>query len=350
MFQFSWRGAGSFLLKGPLSGVWILLLALMAALGPVLLSLPLTVTAQPGGKVYRVGHLSGSGAAASKAFTDAFREGMRGLGYVEGRNWVLDERYAEGKVERLAPLAQELIHLHPDVLLVATTPGNVAAKAATSTIPIVMVLVADPVGAGIVSSLARPGGNITGVTNIVAELAGKRLEVLKEIVPTASRVAVIVNPDNPNAPPQMRSAEVAARTLGIRLGPVLAVRSPSDLDKAFEAAVHAHADGALRMIDALVFILRKETAALAVKHRLPVVYSSREDVEAGGLIAYGTNIPEQFRQAATFVDKILRGAKPADLPVEQPTKFELAVNLKAAKAISLAISPSLRLRADLVVE
>jgi hypothetical protein len=150
---------------------------------------------------------------------------MHALGYVEGRNWVLDERYAEGKMERLAPLAQELIHHHPDVLLVATTPGNVAAKAATSIIPIVMVLVADPVGAGIVPSLARPGGNITGVTNIVAELAGKRLELLKEIVPTASRVAVIVNPDNPNAPPQMRSAEAAARTLGIKLGPVLALRS-----------------------------------------------------------------------------------------------------------------------------
>jgi putative ABC transport system substrate-binding protein len=334
-----------------MAGVRILLLVFMiAALTPLVLSIPLTVAAQPGGKVYRVGHLSGSGAAASKAFTDAFRERMHALGYVEGRNWVLDERYAEGKMERLAPLAQELIHHHPDVLLVATTPGNVAAKAATSIIPIVMVLVADPVGAGIVPSLARPGGNITGVTNIVAELAGKRLELLKEIVPTASRVAVIVNPDNPNAPPQMRSAEAAARTLGIKLGPVLAVRSPSDLGKAFEGAVQAHADGALRMIDALVFILRKETAALAIKHRLPVVYPSREDVEAGGLIAYGTNIPEQFRQAAAFVDKILRGAKPADLPVEQPTKFELALNLKTARALSLTIPPSLRLRADLVVE
>jgi putative ABC transport system substrate-binding protein len=275
---------------------------------------------------------------------------MHALGYVEGRNWVLDERYAEGKVERLTPLAQELIHRHPDVLLVATIPGNVAAKAATSTIPIVMVLVADPVGAGIVPSLARPGGNITGFTNIVAELAGKRLELLKEIVPTTSRVAIIVNPDNPNAPPQMRSAEAAARTLGIKLGPVLAVRSPSDLEKAFEGAVHAHADGALRMIDALVFVLRKETTALAIKHRLPVVYPSREDVEAGGLIAYGTNIPEQFRQAATFVNRILRDAKPADLPVEQPTKFELVINVTTAKALGLTIPPSLLLRADQVIE
>jgi putative ABC transport system substrate-binding protein len=306
---------------------WVVAVLLLAlALLAVPLAAPLAVEAQQAEKVYRIGHLSGSGAAASKAFTDAFREGMHALGYLEGRNWVLDERYAEGKVERLAPLAQELIHRHPDVLLVATNPGNVAAKAATSTIPIVMVLVADPVGAGIVPNLARPGGNITGVTNIVAELAGKRLELLKEIVPSASQVAVIVNPDNPNAPPQMRSAEAAARTLGIKLGPVLPVRTPNDLEKAFEGAVHARAAGALRMIDALVFMLRKETAALAIKYRLPVVYASREDVEAGGLIAYGTNIPEQFRQAATFVHKILRGAKPADLPIEQPTKFELVIN------------------------
>jgi putative ABC transport system substrate-binding protein len=328
--------------------VAIVLLALALLAMP--LAAPFTVEAQPAGKIYRIGHLSGSGAAASKALTDAFREGMHALGYVEGRNWILDERYAEGKVERLTPLAQELIHRHPDVLLVATTPGNVAAKAATSTIPIVMVLVADPVGAGIVPSLARPGGNITGVTNIVAELAGKRLELLKEIVPTASQVAIIVNPDNPNAPPQMRSAEAAARTLGIKLGPVLPVRSPNDLEKAFEGAVHAHAAAALRMIDPLVFILRKETAALAMKHRLPVVYTSREDVEAGGLIAYGTNISAQFRQAATFVDKILRGAKPADLPVEQPTKFELVINMKTAKALGLTIPQSVLLRADEVIQ
>ena len=351
MFRLAWHASASVWIKRRMVGVQALPFALaIVTVASVLVSDPLTVAAQPGGKVYRVGHLSGSGAVASKAFVDAFRDGMHALGYVEGRNWVLDERYAEGKVERLAPLAQELINRHPDVLLVATTPGNVAAKAATSRIPIVMVLVADPVGAGIVPSLAHPGGNITGVTNIVAELAGKRLELLKEIIPTTSRVAVIVNPDNPNAPPQMRSAEAAARTLGIKLGPVLAVRSAGDLEKAFDGALHAHADGALRMIDALVFILRKETAALAIKHRLPVVYPSREDVEAGGLISYGTNILEQFRQAAAFVDKILRGAKPADLPVEQPTKFELAINLKTARALGLTIPPSLRLRADHVVE
>jgi len=176
------------------------------------------------------------------------------------------------------------------------------------------------------------------------------LEILKEIVPIAKRIAVIVNPDNPNAPPQMRSAEVAARTLGIVLGPVLEMRTPDDLEKAFEGAVRARADGAIRMIDALVFMLRKETASLAAKYRLPVIYPSREDVEAGGLVAYGTNIPAQYRQAAGFVDKILRGVKPADLPVEQASTFDLAINLKTAKALGLTIPHSLLQRADQVIE
>ena len=306
--------------------------------------------AQQGGKVYRVGHLSGSGEAASKPLVDAFRERMRALGYVEAQNLVLDQRYAEGKVGRLPALAQELIQRNPDVLLVATTPGNLAAKAATPTVPIVMVLVADPIGAGIVPSLARPRGNITGVTNIVAELAGKRLEILKEIIPTASRIAVLINPNSQNAPLQMQSAEDGARLLGIELRPVLEVRSPPDLEKAFEAAARARAGAAIRMIDPLVFMLRKETAALAAKHRLPVIYPTSDDVEAGGLIAYGTNIPEQFRQAATFVDKILKGRKPADLPVEQPTKFELVINLKAAKQIGLTIPPNVLARADRVIK
>ena len=311
---------------------------------------PLAAEAQRTGKRYRVGHLSGTGEVASKPLVDAFQDSMRARGYVVGQNLILEERYAEGKVERLPSLARELVERNVDVLLVSTTPGNLAAKAATSTIPIVMVLVADPVGAGIVPSLARPGGNITGITNIVAELAGKRLELLKEIVPAASRIAVLINPNSQNASLQMQSAEAAARTLGVELRPVLEVRSAGDLEKAFEAAVHAHADAAIRMIDPLVFMLRKETATLAVKHRLPVIYPTREDVEAGGLIAYGTNVPEQFRQAATFVDKILRGAKPAELPVEQPTKFELVINLKTAKALGLTIPRSVLLRADEVIQ
>ncbi len=329
----------------------IMLRSLVASLLVVgLFTPPPVAQAQQAGKLYRVGHLSGSGEATTKTFINAFREGMGARGYVEGQNWVLDERYAEGNVERLASLAQELIDRKPDVLLVSTTPGIVAAKAATSTIPIVMVLVADPVGTGIVPSLARPGGNITGITTIVAELWGKRLEILKEIVPTASRIAVLTNPDNPAALPQMRSAEAAARRLGVELRPVLEVRSPGDLERAFRAAVRARAHGALRMIDPLISILRKETASLAAKHRLPVIYPSREDVEAGGLVAYGTNRSEQFRQAATFVDNLLRGARPADLPVEQPTKFELVINLKTAKALGLTVLPSVLVRADQVIE
>ena len=305
--------------------------------------------AQSPGKVYRVAHLSGSGEAGSKSNTDAFKQGMRELGYAEGQNWVFEQRFAEGKTERLAALAHELIAGKPDVMLVSTTPGNLTAKAATSTIPIVMVSVADPVGTGIVANLAHPGGNITGVTNIVAELAAKRLELLKEMVPKATHIAVIVNPDNPNAGPQMRSAEAAAKKLGIALRPILALRQPQELEHTLEAAARG-APAAIRMIDPLVFILRKETAALAAKLKLPMIYSTPEDADAGGLIAYGADIPGQYRQAATFVSKILRGAKPADLPVEQPTTFELVVNLRAAKALGLNVPQSILVRANRLIE
>jgi putative ABC transport system substrate-binding protein len=323
-------------------------IAAAAALAPLID--PAAVPAQPAGKVNRIGHLSGRSQAGTRALLEAFRAGLRDLGYVEGRHFVLDTRYAEGKVDRLPALAQELLQARPDVLLVATTPGTLAAKAATSTVPIVMVLVADPIGAGIVPSLARPGGNITGVTNIVAELAGKRLEILKELLPGASRIAVLVNPNSQNAPLQLRSAEDAARRLGVEIHPVLEVRSAADLERAFEGAVRAHAAAAIRMIDPLVFMLRQETAALAVRHRLPVIYPTREDVEAGGLVAYGANVPQQFRQAAGLVDRILRGAKPADLPIEQPTRFDLVFNLKAARALHLVVPPALLHRADHLIE
>jgi putative ABC transport system substrate-binding protein len=323
---------------------------LLVALGASLLAAPFVSEAQQAETVYRVGHLSGTGAVASKPFVDAFREGMRALGYVEPKNFVLEERYAEGKIERLPALAQELMERKPDVLLVSTTPGNLAAKAATSTIPIVMVLVADPIGAGIVQSLVRPGGNITGITPMVAELGGKRLEILKALVPKASRVAVIVNPNDQNTPLQMRNAEEGARRLGIKLDPILEVRNADELKGAFEAATRSRSAAAIRMIDPLVFILRKETAALAIKHRLPVIYPTQEDAEAGGLISYGANISEQYRQAATLVHKILRGAKPADLPVEQPTKFDLVINVKTAKALGLTIPQSLLISANKVIE
>jgi putative ABC transport system substrate-binding protein len=323
---------------------------LLGALGAGAALAPFALAAQPAGKPNRIGHLSGSNAAANRVFLAAFREGMRALGHVEGKTWSLDERYADGKAERLAGLAKELIALKPDVLLVATTPANIAAKAATSTIPIVMVLVADPVGVGLVASLARPGGNITGITNIGAELTGKRLEILKELVPAARRVALLVNPDNPNTAPQVQVANAAARVLGIEIDPILPIRGAADLEPAFAAAARAGAAGALRTLDALMIILRRETIAMAAKYRLPVVYSLREDVEAGGLVSYGANIAEQYRQAAALVDKILRGAKPADLPVEQPTKFDLIVNLATARALGLTVPPTVSLRATETIE
>jgi putative ABC transport system substrate-binding protein len=322
-----------------------LLSALAIGLAPAMR----TLAAKPPAKIYRIGHLSGSGEAGSKTNTDAFKQGMKELGYVEGDNWIFEQRFAGGQTDRLASLAQELIAWKPDVLLVSTTPGNLTAKAATATIPIVMVSVADPVGTGIVASLARPGGNITGVTNIVAELAGKRVELLKEMIPGATHIAVIVNPDNPNAAPQMKSAEAAAKQLKIELRPIIAMRSAAELEKALEAAARG-APAAIRMIDPLVFMLRRETAALAAKLKLPMIYSTPEDAEAGGLIAYGADIPSQYRQCATFVGKILRGAKPADLPVEQPTTFELVVNLKAAKALGLKVPQGIMVRANRFIE
>ena len=323
---------------------------LFLLLGSAWLGAPSHGLAQPAGKVHRIAHLSGSGALASKPFLDAFRAGMRALGHAQPAGYVLDERYAEGKGDRLPVLAMELLDRKPDVLLVSTTPASLAAKAASAAVPMVVVLVADPVGAGIVQSLARPGGNITGITNIVAELAGKRLELLKQMVPGARRVAVFINPDSQNAPLQLRNAQAAATRLGIELRPVLEVRKATDLEPAFVAAVRARAGAAIRMIDPLVFMLREQTAALSIKHHLPVIYPSREDVEAGGLVSYGTNVPEQYRQAAGLIDRILKGAKPADLPVEQPTKFEFVINLKTARALGLTIPQSLLLRADEVIE
>jgi putative ABC transport system substrate-binding protein len=315
------------------------------------LALPILAhAAQPSDRPFRVGHLSGSGAAASKQFMAAFREGMRMLGWIEGKQWTLEERYADGNTTSLPDLAKAMTGAAPNVLLVSTTPANLTAKAATSSIPIVMVLVADPVGAGIVSNLARPGGNITGITNIAAELAGKRLEIIREIVPNAQRIAVMINHDSSNASLQMKSAEAAARRMHVSLQPVLEVRAAADLEPAFQAAVKSRASAVIRMIDPLVFILRKQSAELEAKYRLPMIYPSRDDVEAGGLVSYGADIPGQYRQAATFVSKILRGAAPASLPIEQPTTFELAINLKTAKALGIAIPQTVLVRATRVIE
>jgi putative tryptophan/tyrosine transport system substrate-binding protein len=311
---------------------------------------PLAAHAQQLAKPHRIGYLHGGTEAGDRGLLDEFKAGMRDLGDVEGQDFVLDARFADGHFERLPSLAEELVALNPDILFVVTTPANLAAKAATSTIPIVMVGVADPIGAGLIANLARPGGNITGITNVVAELTGKRLVILKEIIPTASKIAVMANPADPNMPLQMRNAEPAARSLHVQLESVLAIRSADDLPSVFETATRAHADAALRMVDPLESALRKQTVALAAQYRLPIIYPFRGSAEAGGLVSYGTNLGNQFRQAATFVHKILNGTKPADLPVEQPTKFEFVVNLKTAKSLSLTIARSLLATADEVIE
>ena len=297
-------------------------------------------------KVYRIGYLTGGSEAARAPLLAAFKQGMRDHGYTEGRQFHFEARFANGNFARLPALADELVRSKPDLLLVSTSPAAVAARKATSIIPIVFVGVGDPIEVGLVTNLARPGSNITGITNIVLELTGKRLGLLKEIVPGASRIAILVNPDDPNAQSQIRNAQEAARTLGVDLAPVLSVRSAADLEPAFEAAVRAGARGALRMVDPTVSMLRAQTTKLAATHRLPVMYAFREDAEAGGLAAYGTSLPAQYRQAASFVDRILRGARPGDLPIEQPTKFDFVINVKTAKALGLGVPPALLLQAE----
>jgi putative ABC transport system substrate-binding protein len=311
---------------------------------------PLAVRAQQPARTYRIGYLSGGAEAAQLHFLAPFRRRMDDLGYVDGKNFSIEARFAGGKFERLPSLVGELLGLNPDLLLVSTTPASLAAKAATSTTPIVMVEVADPVGVGLIASLARPGGNITGVTNISAELSGKRLEILKELVPAASKIAVFINPDDPIAGLQMRHAENAAPTLAIQLGPVFEIRSANDLRGVFEAAVRARADAALRMVDPTVAALGEQTVALAIEHRLAVMHPYRFAVDIGGLASYGASTPDQYRQVADYVRKIFSGAKPADLPVEQPTKFELVINLKTAKALGLTLPLSLLARADELIE
>jgi len=311
---------------------------------------PFAARAQQSGKVYRLAHLAAGTQASRKPLLDAFLSGMRDLGYIEGQNLTIEQRHAEGDFKRLPALVNELLAWQPDVVLVSQTPAGLAAKAATSAVPLVIVSVADPLGVGLVASLSRPGGNITGITNIGAELAGKRIEILKETIPGTSKIAVFINPDDANAALQMNSAKSAADTLGIQLDPVLHIRTAADLKGAFEAAVRGRAAGALRMIDPTSSSLRAQTVALAAEHRLPMIYAFREDVLAGGLISYGPSLSNQYRQAAAFVHKILNGAKPADLPVEQPTKFELAINLKAARALGLVIPATMLARADEVIE
>ncbi len=299
----------------------------------------------------RIGWVSGSGDPNTPGpQVEAFRQGLRDIGYVEGKNIVVEYRYAEGKMDRIPSLVAELVQLKVDVLVSPNGPAVLAAKQATKTIPIVMVVVLDPVATGIVDSLARPGGNITGVSTLNRELSGKRLELLKEAVPRISRVGFLwdANTTGPNI--GFKEYEGAARALKIQLQS-LKVRGPNpDLEVAFQAAVKERANAVITVRTGVLNRYPKRIADLALKNRLPSMYEQRQYVEAGGLMSYSTNDAESFKRAAIYVDKILKGAKPADLPVEQPTKFEFVINLKTAKALNLTIPQSVLYRADKVIK
>jgi putative ABC transport system substrate-binding protein len=320
---------------------------LIATLAFVILTAPLAAEAQPPTHVHRIGVFFAT-TPGRDPFVEAFLEGMRALGYVEGQHFVMESRGAEGQYERFPALAAELVRLPVDVLMVPNTSAALAAKQATSTIPIVMIGMGDPVGTGLVASLAWPGGNITGLAILQPELIGKQLEFLKAVLPTVSRVAVLWNPANPSHALDVRAAEVAAQALGVQLHRVEA-RGPDAFDSAFVAMTSAHAGALLVLGDTMFREHRGRLAALAATSRLPTMHNSRPYVEAGGLLSYGVSLEDSWRRAATYVDKILKGAKPADLPVEQPVKFELVINLKTAEALGITIPPVLLFQATEVI-
>jgi putative ABC transport system substrate-binding protein len=315
----------------------------------VLLAVAVIAAAQQPKKVPRIGYLSPNSLAAISTRTDAFRQGLRDLGYVEGKNIVIEWRSAEGKVDRLPALAAELVRLKVDVIVTTGPTGTRPAKEATSTIPIVMAQDIDPVGSGFVASLARPGGNITGLSSLVPEISGKQLELLKETVPKLSRVAVLWASSNPANAQVLREMERTAGAFGMRVQS-LDILGSKDIETAFRAANKARADAILVLQSGVATAHRTELAQHAIKSRLPAIYPRLEFVEDGGLMSYGASVTDMDRRAATYVDKILKGAKPADLPVEQPTKFEFVINLKAAKQIGLTIPPNVLVRADKVIK
>jgi putative ABC transport system substrate-binding protein len=315
----------------------------------VLLAVAVIAEAQQPKKIARIGYLLASTPAAAAHNVEAFRQGMRELGYVEGKAFVLELRYGEARAERIAALARELAGLKVDVIVASTDVAIAAVKRETQTIPIVMAISSDPVGTGFVASLARPGGNVTGNSFMSPELSGKRLELLREVVPGLSRVAFLWNPDVRGALLDYKETEGAASSLGLQLQSV-EVPSAEDFDRAFSAITKERAQALIVPAPNPVgFANRGQIASLAQKNRLPSMYGQNEFVDAGGLMSYGASAPHMHRRAATYVDKILKGRKPADLPVEQPTKFEFVINLKAAKAISLTIPPNVLARADKVI-
>ena len=318
--------------------------AFLATLTGGLLAAPLAAEGQPAGKVSRIGVVVGG-----VDYTDNLRQGLREQGWVEGQNVVVLKRVWEGRTEQFPKIIADLIQLKVDIIVSSSTPAVRAAKESTRTIPIVMAGLTDPVGAGLISSLARPGGNITGLTNIFTELSAKRLELLKEVAPRVSRVAILWNPTHPGQAIAWQQTQQAAQTLGLVLFSAEG-RRPEGFSPAFTAILVERAEALLVLPDPLTSFHRHQTADFAVKQRLPSVYAASYWVQAGGLLSYGPSFPEIWRRAGVYVDKILKGARPADLPIEQPTKYELVINLKTAKALGLTIPQSLLLRADQVIE
>ena len=324
--------------------------AFIAAVTGALLAASSAAEAQPAGKVVRIGLLDYAASdPASAARWKAFRDQLRWLGYVEGQNVVFESRWGDGQVGRLPSLAAELVDAKVDILVTAGSEAALAAKQATNSIPIVTATGGDPVESGLVAGLAQPGGNVTGVISLMSQLVGKRLELLKQLIPRASRIAILRDPDNHSSALNLRDAESAAKSVGVVVQGV-SVRGPKDLDAAFLAMKRARTDAVILAENTRFIADRRRIADLAVMHRLPMMVAAKEYAEAGGLISYGTDYPDLFRRAATYVNKILKGAKPGDLPVEQPTTFELVINLKTAKGLGLTIPPSLLQRADQVIE
>jgi putative ABC transport system substrate-binding protein len=311
---------------------------------------PLAGEAQTAGKIPRIAYLTGGSSSDAPKLREAFREGLRDLGWIEGQNIVIEYRFSEGRYDRLPKLAADLVRLKVDVIVAVATPAALAAKNATGTTPIVGLSMGDPVGIGLVPSLARPGGNVTGLAyGVGLDLIGKQLGLIKEIVPRVRRVAVLANPTNPFHAGAIRDVKAASRSLGVQLQ-LLEARAPADFGDAFAVMVKERMEALVVVPDQMFQLYRTRLADLAARYHLPAAYGIQEYAAAGGLLSYGASLPDLWRRTATYVDKILRGTRPGELPIEQPTKFELVINLKTARALGLTIPPSLLARADQVIE
>ncbi len=321
---------------------------IICLLTTALLSTAPFVEAQQAKKVFRIGFLASSSGERLKGRMAAFQQGLQELGYVDGKNFAIEHRSAAGQFKKLPDLAAELVRLKVDIFVAEGAPAAHAAKNATSVIPIVIGNAADPVGTGLVASLARPGGNITGLSDFNLAVITKRLELIKEVAPSASRIAILLNPGNPTNPLQLKEIQAAAPALAVKLSP-LEANGPEEIERAFITIRKERAGALIVFGDPMFGTHRRRITALAVKNRLPAIYGGSDNIDVGGLMSYGTSFQELYRRAAVYVDKILRGAKPADLPIEQPTKFELVINLNAAKQIGLTIPPNVLARADRVI-